>query len=332
MILNHWYIVLESKELKKNRPIGVLRLGKKLVLWKSKNGEINCLSDKCCHRGAQLSIGKIIDDNIQCPFHGLQYLGKSGQCIKLPANGISNPIHERFNVETYIVKEAYGFIWLWYGRKVNEYPPIPFFDDLKHGFSYSSFKDHWAVHYTRAVENQLDVIHLPFVHYNTIGRGNRTLVDGPLVKLENDEISVWVFNKKEDGSVPKKPEEITQPSYEPIVKFKFPHIWRLAPFPLLRIFLAFVPVDEENSILYLRVYQKIVRIPILREIIDFFSLRSGKKILRQDKRVVITQHPKKTKLKMGEQLVQGDLPLVIYRRRRMELKRNATPLNKKEIY
>ncbi len=42
-------------------------------------------------------------------------------------------------------------------------------------------------------------------------------------------------------------------------------------------------------------------------------------IVRQDKRVVITQEPKKTALKMGENLVQGDRPIVAYRRRREQL-------------
>ncbi len=40
----------------------------------------------------------------------------------------------------------------------------------------------WHVPFLRAVENQLDVMHLPFVHKTTIGRGNRTLVNGSVVK------------------------------------------------------------------------------------------------------------------------------------------------------
>jgi hypothetical protein len=39
-------------------------------------------------------------------------------------------------------------------------------------------------------------------------------------------------------------------------------------------------------------------------------------ILHQDRRVVETQIPKKTMLKMNENLVQGDLPIIQYRKRR----------------
>ena len=42
-------------------------------------------------------------------------------------------------------------------------------------------------------------------------------------------------------------------------------------------------------------------------------------ILGQDKRVVLTQQPKKTDMDMGEKLFQADRPIVPYRQRRKEL-------------
>lgn len=46
-------------------------------------------------------------------------------------------------------------------------------------------------------------------------------------------------------------------------------------------------------------------------------------ILGQDKRVVLTQQPKKTALDMGEKLFQADRPIVAYRQRRKELIEHA---------
>ncbi|MET3616544.1 hypothetical protein ABID14_000164 [Peptoniphilus olsenii] len=40
---------------------------------------------------------------------------------------------------------------------------------------------------------------------------------------------------------------------------------------------------------------------------------------RQDKRVVITQFPKKSTLKMNENLIKGDLPIIEYRKIRNSL-------------
>ena len=73
MIPNQWYAVLDSKELPTRKPIGVTRLGQKLVFYRDTDGNPACLYDKCCHRGAALSFGKVIDNHIQCPFHGLKY-------------------------------------------------------------------------------------------------------------------------------------------------------------------------------------------------------------------------------------------------------------------
>ena len=46
-----WYGVLDSKEVKKNKPLFAKRLNKNLVLWRDENNNICCIEDKCCHRG-----------------------------------------------------------------------------------------------------------------------------------------------------------------------------------------------------------------------------------------------------------------------------------------
>ena len=57
MIRNQWYVVLESQEVKA-KPVGVTRMGEKLVFWRDGQGRVHCLFDKCCHRGAALSAGR----------------------------------------------------------------------------------------------------------------------------------------------------------------------------------------------------------------------------------------------------------------------------------
>jgi phenylpropionate dioxygenase-like ring-hydroxylating dioxygenase large terminal subunit len=69
MIRNQWYAVLESKEVGR-KPVGVTRMGEKLVFWRDGRGEIHCAVDRCPHRGVALSIGKLENDHLQCPFHG----------------------------------------------------------------------------------------------------------------------------------------------------------------------------------------------------------------------------------------------------------------------
>jgi phenylpropionate dioxygenase-like ring-hydroxylating dioxygenase large terminal subunit len=180
MILNQWYAILPSRKIKKNRIIAVRRLNLDLALFRNKKGEIACVSDQCTHRGAALSKGKLIGDCIQCPFHGLEF-DKDGKCRFIPANGKASTADiTRYNVRHYPVRELNGIIYIWLGDKEKATGKLPFFyDDIDDSYVYSEIEDHWNSHYSRCIENQLDVVHVPIVHYNTIGKGSKTLINGP---------------------------------------------------------------------------------------------------------------------------------------------------------
>jgi phenylpropionate dioxygenase-like ring-hydroxylating dioxygenase large terminal subunit len=327
MIYNQWYVILESKELKKNKPYRVTRFNEQLSLWRDEKNNVCCIADKCCHRGVSLSCGKIINGNLECPFHGFVY-DKSGIVTIIPANGKNAPVPKTMKVQSYETFEAYGLIWLWWGDndKIEQEPF--FFKELK-DFSYSSFKDHWNIHYSRAIENQLDVVHLPFVHKTTIGRGNKTLVNGPVVVRENELITFYVDNIKDDGkTVPYKPGEIIDYQNLFHLQFHYPNIWQNFISDKIRAFAAFVPVDEENTIVYIRYYQRLIKIPLLKQLMNYIGKLSSIVILKQDKRIVITQLPKKSGLKTDEHLIMGDKPIIEYRKHRQELiEKNSREFN-----
>jgi phenylpropionate dioxygenase-like ring-hydroxylating dioxygenase large terminal subunit len=329
MIYNQWYIILESKELKKHKPQRVKRFNEQLSLWRDEKSNVCCIADKCCHRGASLACGKIINGKLECPFHGFIY-DKSGMVTTIPANGKNSLVPKTMKVPSYKTIEAYGFIWLWWGDD-NKIEREPFFFEELKKFSYSSFKDHWNVHYSRAIENQLDVVHLPFVHKTTIGRGNKTLVNGPVVIREDELITFYVNNVKDDGkSMPLKPDEIKDYKNLFHLQFHYPNIWQNYISDTIRTFAAFVPVDEENTILYIRYYQNLINIPILRGLMNYLGKLSSIIILKQDKRVVTTQLPKKSELKIDEHLIIGDNPIIEYRKHRHELiKRNSKNSNER---
>ncbi len=320
MIKNQWYGILDAKEIKGNNPIGVTRLGMKLVLWRSEDRGLHCIYDKCCHRGASLSAGEVLHDTVRCPFHGFAY-DASGKVVLIPANGSAAPVPERYHVQAFKVIEQYDFIWLWNGDFTDDAPEIPFFPYLRQGFSYGGFAETWPVHYTRAIENQLDVVHLPFVHTNSIGRGNKTLVNGPVVLWEDNCMTFYVDNVTDDGVTrPLQASEIE--NYELLfhLQFQMPNLWQNIISDKIRIVAVFAPVDDSHTRIYLRFYQKFMNVPGLKQMVNYFSNFSNKYILHQDRRVVLTQLPIRTELKMGENLIQGDAPIIEYRKRRAQLK------------
>jgi phenylpropionate dioxygenase-like ring-hydroxylating dioxygenase large terminal subunit len=318
MIPNQWYAILDSRRIPRHRPVSILRMGEKLVFWRDASGKVVCQRDVCPHRGAALSLGKNLGDRIACPFHGFQF-DAAGQCRVVPANGRDAVPPKALHLRTYPVREEFGWIWLYWGEPDGELPPIPYFDNLGPAFSYGTYPYPWKTHYSRAIENQLDVMHLPFVHYNTIGRGDRTVVDGPRASLKGDTIRLWFSNRAEDGSPARRSDEIPTPAGDPLIFFRFPNIWQNNIAPDFKIVAAFAPVDDGNTILYLRVYQRFIRIPLVRDVVNALSLAGSKYIAWQDKRVVETQRPARSDLHIGEHLVPGDGPVILYRRRRREL-------------
>jgi phenylpropionate dioxygenase-like ring-hydroxylating dioxygenase large terminal subunit len=329
MIPNQWYAILESSEVKRGQVVGVTRMGEKLVVWRDTHGTVTCMADVCPHRGVALSVGKLVGDCVQCPFHGFEY-DVSGRCTLIPANGRNATPPKTFQVRpVYPAREAHGLIYIWWGEPKPDLPPLPFFDSIDEAaFSQMTFRDHWATHYSRAIENQLDVVHLPFVHSNTIGRGNRTIVNGPIGRLEraangSEYVNVWVYNEVDMGQPPRRASELPEPTRHPFVQFLFPNLWHNWISDAMRIVIAFVPVDAENTLMYIRNYQKMVRMPVVEKVFDLLGIWGSFVIERQDRRVVITQQPKRSDLKIGEKLIQGDGPIIEYRRRRRELIESA---------
>ena len=318
MILNQWYAILPSKKIKVGKVIGVKRMNMDLVIFRNKDGEIGCVVDQCTHRGAALSLGKIKDNCIQCPFHGLEF-NKIGKCVFIPANGKSSREEiSRYNIKHYIVKEENEIIYIWYGDEEKVTNELPFFDkEINNSFVFSEFEDYWNSHYSRCIENQLDVVHLPFVHKNTIGRGNKTLVNGPKLIWEDGILTTSANNEVDNGQKPKLPENCV--IKETYLKFLFPNIWMNHINDKIKIIIYFAPVDNENTILYIRFYCKVSRIKIINRSIAYIGKFANKIIERQDKRVVITQKPKISSVKSKEKLLLGDAPIIKYRKIRENL-------------
>jgi phenylpropionate dioxygenase-like ring-hydroxylating dioxygenase large terminal subunit len=318
MIPNQWYVVLESREVRAGQLLGVTRMGERLLFARDRVGKAFCLRDRCAHRGAALSAGKLAGDAVECPFHGFRY-DASGRGVLIPANGKDAEVPERFHVHAYPVHEQHGWLWIWWGERPPARMPAPrYFEDLG-GFSWASSVDPWDAHYSRVIENQLDVVHLPFVHYNTIGRGNRTLVNGPVVERRGpDRFFVRVYNEVDTGQQPRKPAEISPPYPAFHLDFIFPNLWQNWIAPKVRVGAAFVPVDAEHTLLYLRFYQKFLP-GQFGKLVARLAMPMNLRIAHQDRRVVQTQQPKASGLKIGENLVQGDGPVAEYRRGRQEL-------------
>jgi phenylpropionate dioxygenase-like ring-hydroxylating dioxygenase large terminal subunit len=326
MVPNQWYVILESAEIKRGQVKAFLRMGEKMVAWRNNEGVLGIFRDRCPHRGVQLSLGKVHNDHLQCPFHGLEF-DPAGKCVLIPANGASVPVPERYASHAFPVAELHGFVYIFWAPDTNtktlfelskSVNPV-YFEDVDDTFLQETVQDPWNANYSRAIENQLDVVHLPFIHHNTIGKGNATIVDGPYIEATPTQIAVYPTNRREDGKPALRMDEVKKPEQKrTYIKFLFPNLWQNHISDTYRIIIAFAPVDETHSILYMRTYQKMVKIPGISKLFFIFSNWFGKVVAHQDRRVVITHQPQPTQLRMDEVLVAGDYPIVLYRKMKEE--------------
>ena len=75
----HWHPVALSESVA-GKPIAVTLLGHALVLWRDDADAVQAWADQCPHRGAQLSLGQVVDGRLECPYHGWQYDVTTGAC------------------------------------------------------------------------------------------------------------------------------------------------------------------------------------------------------------------------------------------------------------
>lgn len=318
-IPNQWYAVLDSSEVKSGKPYAFKRLGQELVFWRDDNGKVVAMRELCPHRQSKLSSGKIVDGNIQCTYHGFQY-DSQGACQLIPANGRNGPRPKIFQCNSYPVEEGHGYIWLWNGEPRSEYPPLPYFEHMA-GYTRSTIRRHWNTHETRAIESVLDVAHLPFIHAKTIGRGNNTLVNGPYTTLEGHKLRVWVSNQPDVGLPAIKPTEVPAPddAESAMLLFNFPNVWQLYLDKTFINEIIFAPIDDDNTMLYVSAYQKIVNLPLLRNAFAYVSNLFNLYVLREDEGVVMTQRPKISGLDVGDRFIPADRPIAVYLQQRRDL-------------
>ena len=85
-------------------------LGEQWVLFRNEHGQPCCVKDECAHRGCPLSKGRVVDGQVECPYHGWVFNG-GGTCTKMPSTVHCNNVA----VITLPCAEKDGFIWVWPG-------------------------------------------------------------------------------------------------------------------------------------------------------------------------------------------------------------------------
>lgn len=169
-----WYPVVPAHELRGGaKPFELL--GEPLVLWLDDQGQPAAVRDRCCHRSAKLSLGKVEKGCIKCPYHGWEFNGE-GACVKVPQLRPQEAISPSYRVPGYVCQERYGYVWVCLGSPLTDIPDIPEAANDRYRLIHE-FYEPWNCAGLRVMENEFDLAHPTFVHTTTFGSADHPIPD-----------------------------------------------------------------------------------------------------------------------------------------------------------
>ena len=168
-IRNTWYIAAEPSEIAH----GILArtiLGKPLAIFRTESGQVVALDDRCPHRFAPLSRGRVVGENLRCGYHGAEF-NAAGACVLVPGQQIVPP---KAKIACYPLTEKHGYIWVWMGdpKLASDLSSIP---DLLYRSDHAGWDGGYGhfesiqTNYNLINDNLFDITHAEYVHPESFG-------------------------------------------------------------------------------------------------------------------------------------------------------------------
>ena len=168
---NCWYAAAWDDEVT-NTPLARTILDEPVVLFRTPEGGLAALEDRCCHRALPLSMGSVVGETLQCAYHGLRFDAR-GRCVAVPGQSTIPP---GAGVRAWPVVERHGWVWIWMGDAAAADPAsIPDWwwmdhEDWRPVRGGPPF--HVEASYLLLNDNLLDLSHVAYVHAGSIGTDN----------------------------------------------------------------------------------------------------------------------------------------------------------------
>lgn len=295
---NVWTIVALSRDLERGKLLALRVAGERVVFFRDASGKAAALIDRCPHRGAALSLGRVDKGEIECPFHGWRFDG-DGCNRHVPWNPDAKL--ENLSAVALPVRESDGLLWLYTGFAPDQAPEVS--DTFRiPSLAVCAQSVVWKVHWTRAMENMLDMPHLPFVHRKTIGKDASRLIGGRMDVNWDDRAYGGRISSAIDG--------VARPG---VLEYRYPNVMELfidPPGKRLRLMVACIPEDDRTTRLLLLTMRDFARSPLLDPVFRLLNRR----IAREDQAIVESSLPSEVPAPAEEASVRTDAPTLAFRR------------------
>lgn len=161
-----WYFAALSSDLKPGKLARYEILDEPVLLGRARSGEIFALRDICPHRAAPLSAGRVVEDTVECPYHGWRFR-TDGACAAIPSLTANQAMEvSRIRVRRYPAVESQGLVFIWVGGDARSEPdhPAPTFPGVVGGAPKLVDRMVFESHIDHAVVGLMDPAHGPYVH------------------------------------------------------------------------------------------------------------------------------------------------------------------------
>jgi phenylpropionate dioxygenase-like ring-hydroxylating dioxygenase large terminal subunit len=205
-VRNCWYVAAWDYELESGAVISRQIIGEAVVIYRTSAGETIAMEDRCCHRSAPLSKGRIEGDAIRCMYHGFKF-NREGICIEIPGQ-VAIPRAAR--VRNYPVVERYNWIWVWMGDPAfaDERLIPEGFGLAETGWLTRSGQLDYQVNYELLNDNLTDFTHLTYVHAKSFRAPPEFALTRPHIERLDRGLRIWRWmdtRAKPEGIEEKRP-------------------------------------------------------------------------------------------------------------------------------
>jgi len=305
VLLNDWHVVARSDELVEGQILPARLLEEDIAAWRL-NGQVLAWQDLCLHRGTRLSMGKVENDMLVCPYHGWSYNGE-GQCVRIPAHP-DQPPPAKAKVQSYQIQEKYGLVWVSLGNPDRDIPTFPEWEDDTYRKILCGPYEFLAAG-PRAIENFLDVAHFPFVHEGLLGDQKYPEIDDYEVEVGPEGVvanNIRIWQPDPDGTGQGATVTYTYRAFRPLIAYFI----KTSEGPSFSIYFMVTPVEELLSIGWMWMAMNYAHDMPEEELRAFED-----KVVAQDVPIVESQRPELLPLDLQAELhLRSDRTAIAYRK------------------
>ena len=195
-----WYVLAASDQVGV-KPKSFLLNGLPLVTFRDAKGRPAVLVDRCAHRNAPLSLGRVTGSNIQCRYHGWQF-DRAGNCREVPGL-CGDTEHPKRRIPSYECCDAQGWLWV-YSVPYEEPDSAPYEIPCADQKGYLTIRERIEMPgpLDAVAENALDVPHTAFIHAGLFRKNKGRRPIEVIVRTSRDRVEAeFVGEERPEGLV-----------------------------------------------------------------------------------------------------------------------------------